>query len=419
MFGMVFAVIGPVATLTKDPVLAWKVGMAVTVLMGVVKVGTAFVGEWVRRSVPRAGLLGSIAGVALLLIAFLPALKVFGDPLVGLTALAILFVGLMGRVRLPGGVPTAFASLLAGTLVFYLGQWLGWGRGAAPALAFGTLRLAFPWPTWEFWDGMGLGLQYLPVAIPFALATVIGGIDVTESAAAAGDAYETRSILLTEGIATLVAGLCGGVLQSTPYIGHPAYKVMGGRAAYTLATAIVIGIGGMVGILSWVVHLIPEAAVAPILIFIGLEITAQAFVATPPRHAQAVAVAFLPVIANLLLIHSGQLLAQLGHPALPGEAARGLEIVRVLGNGFILSALLWGAGLAFIIDRRLRAAASVFALAALGSLFGLIHSPLELGGLFLPWWVNTRLPWLLGAGYGLVAAILGGLAGRAGEREED
>jgi len=86
LFGMVFAVIGPVAVLSKDPVLAWKVGMAVTVLMGVFKIGTAFVGEWARRSVPRAGLLGSIAGVAIVFIAFLRALKVFADPLTGLSA---------------------------------------------------------------------------------------------------------------------------------------------------------------------------------------------------------------------------------------------------------------------------------------------------------------------------------------------
>src|SRR5439155_524988 len=83
---------------------------------------------------------------------------------------------------------------------------------------------------------------------------------------------------------TLVAGLCGGVVQNTPYIGHPAYKAMGARAGYTLATGLVIGVGAMVGVLSILVTLLPEAAVAPILVFIGLAITAQAFLASPPRH---------------------------------------------------------------------------------------------------------------------------------------
>ena len=50
---------------------------------------------------------------------------------------------------------------------------------------------------------------YLALALPFALATVIGGIDTTESAIAAGDEYRTRDILLTEALATIAAGVCG------------------------------------------------------------------------------------------------------------------------------------------------------------------------------------------------------------------
>src|SRR5262244_1381795 len=62
LFGMVFGVLGPVMLLTRDPVLSWKVGMGVTVAMGALKFALSFVGDWVRRVVPRAALLGSIAG---------------------------------------------------------------------------------------------------------------------------------------------------------------------------------------------------------------------------------------------------------------------------------------------------------------------------------------------------------------------
>src|SRR3989454_5454261 len=72
LFAMVFGVLGPVMVATGDPVLAWKVGMVATLAIGLAKVGLAFVGDWARRVVPRAALLGSIAGVAVLLIAFLP-----------------------------------------------------------------------------------------------------------------------------------------------------------------------------------------------------------------------------------------------------------------------------------------------------------------------------------------------------------
>jgi len=71
LFGIVFGVLGPAMLATGDPILAWKIGMGVTVAMGGFKLLLAFFGDWVRRLVPRAALLGSIAGVAILLIAFL------------------------------------------------------------------------------------------------------------------------------------------------------------------------------------------------------------------------------------------------------------------------------------------------------------------------------------------------------------
>src|SRR5438094_5264329 len=92
VFAMAFGVLGPVMIATKDPVLAWKVGMGITVAIGVVKTVLAFAGDWTRRVVPRAALLGSIAGVAILLIAYLPMLKIFQEPLAGLVALLVLFL---------------------------------------------------------------------------------------------------------------------------------------------------------------------------------------------------------------------------------------------------------------------------------------------------------------------------------------
>ena len=243
---------------------------------------------------------------------------------------------------------------------------------------------------------------------PFALATVVGGIDNTESAAAAGDSYSARAVVLTEGIATFLAGLCGGVIQTTPYIGHPAYKEMGGRAGYTLATALFIGLGGFVGYLTFFVTLIPEAAVASILIFIGIEICAQAFNATPARHAPAVALSFVPVIASLLVIQVGSVLANLGADAsrLSGETAGAYRNLHLLGGGFIFSALLWGGALALIIDGRFRRAAVFLAVGAAASLFGIIHSPLPGGEMFLPWRIADRAPWMLAGGYVLFALVL-------------
>jgi len=205
----------------------------------------------------------------------------------------------------------------------------------------------------------------------------------------------------------VLAGCCGGVVQNTPYIGHPAYKAMGARAGYTLATGLVIGAGAATGVLSLLVAVLPEAAIAPILVFIGLEITAQGFLATPPRHGAAVALTFVPVAAAVVLIESGSLLAALGTAptALTGDAAHGYQALVVLGNGFILTAVLWGWALAAIIDHRLVLAGLLFAVASAAALVGAIHSPLASGALFWPWAPPSGMPGYLAGAYGVVAAL--------------
>jgi AGZA family xanthine/uracil permease-like MFS transporter len=198
------------------------------------------------------------------------------------------------------------------------------------------------------------------------------------------------------------------VVQNTPYIGHPAYKAMGARAGYTLATGLLIGVGAAVGVVALLVRLLPDAAVAPILVFVGLQIAAQAFLASPARHAPAVALSFLPAVAALVLIQGNLLLGSVGKSAadLAGEGRAVWGALLVLGNGFILTALLWGAALVAIIEQRLRVAGAVLAMAAVATLFGLIHSPLSDGAVFWPWAVASGTPHTVAAAYGIAAGLL-------------
>jgi AGZA family xanthine/uracil permease-like MFS transporter len=416
VFGISFAVLGPAYLATGDAVLAWKVGMAVTVLVGIFKMALSMSGNAVRSALPRAGLLGSIAGAGIALIAFLPLLRVVENPIVGFVAFGVILVTFVAGVRLPWGLPGAFVSAAIAVGLHYgfasLGLLPGGAGAAAPSGT--TLRLAVPWPSADFLGGLSLAWGYLPIALPFAVMTIIGGIDNTESAAAAGDAYDTRGILLTEGFCTLVAGLCGGVVESTPYIGHPAFKKMGAGAGYAVATALFVGLGGMLGYLPLLVDWIPAAAVAPILIYIGLEVLAQGVLATPARHAPAVALAILPSIAFLLSLEMGSLVSAAG-PALAhltGDLAETFRAVRLLGNGFIVTAVLWGAAVAELIDRRFARSALYFFAGAALCLFGVIHSPTAQGTFFLPWKVGDTTPFTFAASYvalGLVvltAAIL-------------
>ena len=410
VFGISFAVLGPAYLATGDAVLAWKIGMAVTVLVGIFKMALSMSGNAVRSALPRAGLLGSIAGAGLALIAFLPLLKVVTNPIVGFVAFGVILVTFVARVRLPWGLPGAFVSAaIAVGLHSGLGALGLVPAGAGAAASSGTaLRLAIPWPSAEFLGGLSLAWGYLPIALPFAVMTIIGGIDNTESAAAAGDEYDTRGILLTEGFCTFVAGLCGGVVESTPYIGHPAFKKMGAGAGYAVATALFVGLGGMLGYLPLLVDWIPAAAVAPILIYIGLEVLAQGVLATPARHAPAVALAILPSIAFLLSLEMGSVVSAAG-PALAhmtGQLAETFRAVRLLGNGFIVTAVLWGAGTAELIDRRFARSALYFFAGAGLCLFGVIHSPTAQGTFFLPWKVGDTTPFTFAAAYCALGLIV-------------
>jgi AGZA family xanthine/uracil permease-like MFS transporter len=408
--GIAVVVLGPVWLETRDPILTWQVGMATLVFIGIVKVLCSFIGDKIRRIVPSAGLIGSLAGVGIALLAFLQLFHIFSAPVVGLIALGLILYTLVAGGRLPYGIPGAFAAVAVGTILWHLlGHFDALGTTYhAPKLSF---ILGLPTPHLGFIKGMGKALNYLPVAIPFGILTIVGGINVTESARLAGDNFKTRDILLTEAIATLIAGFCGGVSQSTPYIGHPAYKDMGGRAAYTLATGIFIGLGGCLGYVQFIIDLIPAAAVTPILVFVGLDIMNQGYHGCPKKHAWAVGLALLPCIAELIriivtgVLHvDGALLAAL--PAqFQHEATQSLKLIELLGHGFIITAMLWGAAVAHMIDHKVRLAALYFFLCAILNSFGMIHSASPAGGLYWPWLAPHPMAHYFTLGYLSITAL--------------
>lgn len=400
--GIATAVLGPVYLETKDPVLTWQVGMATLMLIGIFKIVLSFFGNWVRTHIPKAGLLGSLAGIGITLLAFFPIMKIFSAPVAGIASLGIILYSIIAGRRLPFRIPGAFLAVAVGCFIYYLMGGFGI-LGAQSQLPSLELHPAFPFPTIGFIHGLGYAISYLPIAFPFALITIIGGINNTESARVAGDEYRTRDILLVEAFATVIAALFGGVAQTTPYIGHPAYKAMGGRAAYTLATGLFIGIGGALGIMSFVVEAIPEAVITPILLFVGIAIISQAFIESPRKHTPAVAFAIIPAVGYLVLTYADSLLDKLDPSTLiPDSLAAEQLILRAVGHGFILTAILWGGLLASLIEGKIRSASIYSFVCAACTLFGLIHSVTSSGEIYLPWQLDSNFVWQITIGYVLV-----------------
>ena len=63
-----------------------------------------------------------------------------------------------------------------------------------------------------------------------------------ESAAAAGDNYNLRSVLLADGAGAIVGSALGSPFPPAVYIGHPGWKAAGGRTGYSMATGVVIAL---------------------------------------------------------------------------------------------------------------------------------------------------------------------------------
>ncbi len=172
----------------------------------------------------------------------------------------------------------------------------------------------------------------------------------------------------------------------------------------------------MLGYFSYMYLVIPRAAIFPILIFIGLEITAQSFHATPKRHYAALALACVPAMAKLVVMFTNNVLEQVGKTidSLQPPLSEQLQTMQMLSGGFVVTSLIWGSALAAIIDRRLRTAGAYFAVGGLCSLFGVIHSPFADERLLLPWRLGADLPraaagqtpFYMAASYLLVAIML-------------
>jgi len=234
--------------------------------MGGLKLVLAFAGDWVRRLVPARHFSGPSAGVAGFAHRVLAVSQVFAIRWSASPSLTIVLVPLVGRVRLPGLAPGPSRSGAGGRAIFWIRAAMGAGP-ASLAAPSGLALLSLPWPTLAWVPVFGEAL-----ALPVPRGALRSGHgDRRYRQYRVRDRRRRRvpgrDILLTEAVATMARDCAAALVQNTPYIGHPAYKAMGAAPGTTLATAIVIG---------WVRRranfrageCAPEAAVAPILIFI-------------------------------------------------------------------------------------------------------------------------------------------------------
>jgi adenine/guanine/hypoxanthine permease len=382
MFIVVFLVMLPTYLKTNDPVLAWQAGLAWAFIIGVVILLGAFIGPTLRKYTPRAAMLGALAGISIAFISMRPAFLSWQIPWLAFVSLAIILVSWCAGVRLPGGVPGGLAAVVVGTIIGWFVTLTGIDPVMDPA-AVGTALAKFgihaPIPSFDFLAGLHDIGPLLVIAVPLGIYNFTEGMNNVESAAAAGDEYNLRQVLIADGVGALAGALLGSPFPPAVYIGHPGWKAVGGRIGYSFATGVVISLVCFTGLTALLLAVVPLVAILPILLYIGLVIGAQAFETTPARHAPAVILAMLPNIASWAqnqidgaLQAAGTSAAEVGYDKLAGHGViyHGLEL---FGGGGTLTGLMLGATAAFIIDRRFNRAGIYAMGAAVLAYFGVIN----------------------------------------------
>ncbi|KUI26654.1 regulator [Mycobacterium sp. IS-1742] len=379
MFIVVFVVMLPVYLNTDDPIQAWQAGLAWAFLIGVIVMIGAFVGPHIRKLTPRAAMLGTLAGISITFISMRPAAQMWEAAWIGLPVLAIILIGFFTNVKVPGNIPVGLVALFVGTAI-------GWAGGymSAPDVGQAVSDIAIGIPDLRLdllWAGLADLAPLLGTAIPLGVYNFTEAMSNVESAAAAGDDFNLRSVLLADGAGAVIGSAFGSPFPPAVYIGHPGWKDAGGRAGYSLASGIVIGILCFIGLFGVLDALLPVPAIVPILLYIGLLIGAQAFQAVPRLHAVAVVAALLPNLAQWAhgLIDNALNAAGTSAPEVGMDALNGAGVVyeglKVLGEGAVLVGLILGAMVTFILDKRFHYAAIAAMVGAVLSFIGLIHAP--------------------------------------------
>ena len=392
IFAYVFLIMAPIYTRTHDANLAWHAGIFASLVSGIVQTVGATCADWLRRNTPLAALLSPLAGLGLAFLCLGFIFGVFQQAAIALLPMLVLFTLYGSHLKLPYRLPPALLAIGLGAALVAVLRWLHIPTVPVPAVP--ALQLYLPhavniltlFDHREYWS-------YLSIIVPLAALDTLASLMILESAKIAGDEYATMPSLLMNGLGTMGAACLGSPFPTTLYLGHAAHKANGARSGYSVLNGVVTLVLCSTGILPIVLRFVPLEVAAPVIVWFGVITVGQAVTEVPANQAIAVIVGLIPAlsqwatgIADTVARKAGSSLMEIA-PRMGGDLALGGLIA--LGQGSLLTSMVWSAALAFIVQRRFAPAAAWMAAAAVLSAFGFIHayklSPNGVEGL-IGWW---------------------------------
>ncbi|MFI3207936.1 MAG: xanthine/uracil/vitamin C permease [Eubacteriales bacterium] len=386
MFVILYGVITPLHYALGDPYQTWYAAVAACFIGGFIEFCGGFIGPWMKKRIPRAALLGTVAGIGFIWMATQGVFDVFGDPMIGLPVLFVALLGVIGGYLFPKKVPPMLVAIIGGIVYAYcLGR---------TQFDFSGVGFYVPNPVagiQALINGFAIVIPYLTVIIPIEIYNFIETMDNVEAANTAGDEYNVREAQFADGICTMISACFGGVIPNTVWLGHGGLKKTGAGIGYSWVSGIVLGLAGVFGLFTFLSSAVPAAVCAITFLWCAITMVSQAFKECDVKHYAAVAVAMVPPIADYFYTQvtgavgaAADMWTETLSTGLTGyseEFTTSLIDNGVMWNGVpavkagaIIIGILLGTVTVFIIDKKLDKVAIVFAVGAVLSMFGFIHS---------------------------------------------
>ena len=356
--GWLYLIMGPVYWQTGDAELAFQVGLAASLIGGMIEVLGGFIGRWIVKVVPHSALMGNMASSALVWLSFVGIAMVFDKPVYALLPFCMVIIDYLGKAdRRFQKLPTGVIAVVLGAVIAWSCGYLTWDNFTAS-----FQDLGFYPPTFcggDILQGIRGIVPFLPVIIPLQINNFLSTLQGIEAAKAVGDSYPERRSMVMDGCSTMLGSLFGNPLAVGLYWGYPGWKKMGSGTGYHLGIVGLYALVGLTGLSAIITAFIPEAVVLPILVFVGISSYSQAFEVVSKKYYPAVIMASMPVVMDFIM----------------DNVAEGkLEGFWAFDPGSAFVGLLVGCVFVFIIDNAwLKAAVTnVVALGLTG--IGMIHS---------------------------------------------
>jgi AGZA family xanthine/uracil permease-like MFS transporter len=382
IFLIIFMIMLPLYHQTKDAAFTTTVGVIWCMFEASMLFLGAFLGDVVRKFVPRTVLLAALAGLSFVFLGMNPMLQSFEKPIVAFVAIIIIFMNWLSKHPIFKKIPTGLLLIIIGTAIAWI---MGYQDPAAVTESLKSFGFNPPMLHLDgLFEHIDAALPYLAAAVPLGLSNYIFNLENVEAAAVCGDEYKTRDVMIANGFCSALGALCGNPFPVTVYVGHAGWKEVGAGIGYSIASSAAIFILSIFSLMGLVLAVVPIEAIVPMLVFIAIVTGYQAVKEAPKFEVPAIFVCFFPWVANWATVQVNNALSAAGISVGTGadqvsstalhNAGLFYDGLVALGNGAPITSIIWGCILIFTIRNTPIGAIWAAILAAALTFAGVIHT---------------------------------------------